>query len=119
MIESGMADEDYCYLTTTGRMSRRPHTIEIWFALEGNSLYLLAGAGERSDWVRNAARAPEVRVRIREREFSGRVRRPSGDEDVRARRLLLAKYQPHYSGDLQEWGRMALPVTIDLETGPV
>ncbi len=27
------ADEDVCYLTTTGRISGHPHTIEIWFAL--------------------------------------------------------------------------------------
>ncbi len=27
-----LADEDFCYLTTTGRISGRAHTIEIWFA---------------------------------------------------------------------------------------
>src|SRR6185312_13518616 len=37
------ADLDYCYITTTGRRSGKPHTIEIWFALDGRTLYLLAG----------------------------------------------------------------------------
>jgi len=36
-------DEDFCHLTTTGRNSGRPHTIEIWFALHGQTLYMLAG----------------------------------------------------------------------------
>ena len=27
------AAEQYCYLTTTGRVSGRPHEIEIWFAV--------------------------------------------------------------------------------------
>jgi hypothetical protein len=29
-----LADEEFCYLTTTGRVTGRPHEIEIWFALE-------------------------------------------------------------------------------------
>jgi hypothetical protein len=28
--------EPFCYLTTVGRVSGRPHTIEIWFALDGH-----------------------------------------------------------------------------------
>jgi hypothetical protein len=33
-----LAGEQYCYLTTTGRVTAKPHTIEIWFALEGSTL---------------------------------------------------------------------------------
>ena len=55
-----IADADFCYLTTTGRVSGRPHTIEIWFALHEHTLYLLSGAGDRSDWVKNTLRSPEV-----------------------------------------------------------
>src|SRR5215210_3089845 len=29
----GLAEENFCYLTTTGRITGRPHEIEIWFAL--------------------------------------------------------------------------------------
>jgi hypothetical protein len=29
------ASQAFCYLTTTGRVSGRPHTIEIWFARRG------------------------------------------------------------------------------------
>jgi hypothetical protein len=28
--------------------------------------------------------------------------------------LLLAKYRPRYSGDVEEWARTALAVAIDL-----
>jgi deazaflavin-dependent oxidoreductase (nitroreductase family) len=107
---------DYCYVTTTGRVTGRPHTIEIWFALEGETLYILAGGRERSDWVRNARKTPTVTVRIGETTFAGRARivEPDTDEDALARRLLLEKYGPRYSGDLSNWGRTALPVAIDL-----
>ena len=35
-----LSNEDYCYLTTKGRVSGRPHEIEIWFGVHGNALYL-------------------------------------------------------------------------------
>jgi deazaflavin-dependent oxidoreductase (nitroreductase family) len=114
-LEPGMADEDYCYLTTTGRVTGRPHEIEIWFGLVGGTLYMLAGGGERSDWVRNALRTPEVSVRIRDTAFAGQARRMrDATEDARARELLVSKYSPRYRGDLTEWGRESLPVAIDL-----
>jgi deazaflavin-dependent oxidoreductase (nitroreductase family) len=113
------ADAQFCYLTTTGRVSGRPHTIEIWFARHGRTLYLLSGGGDRSDWVRNLRRHPEVTVRLGRRdaaELAGRARvvEPGSDEDELARRLVVAKYQSTYGGDLSGWRRSALPVAVDL-----
>lgn len=48
-----LAGEDYCYLTTTGRVTGKPHEIEIWFGLIGNTCYLLSGGMDKSDWVKN------------------------------------------------------------------
>ena len=114
------ASHAFCYLTTTGRVSGRPHTVEIWFARRGPTLYLLSGGGDRSDWVRNLRRRPEVAVRIgrrHARELPGRARvlDPGSPEDELARDLLVEKYQPSYSGDLTGWRRSSLPVAIDLE----
>lgn len=53
------ADADYCYLTTTGRVSGKAHTIEIWFALHDKTLYLLSGGRETSDWIKNSLHTPE------------------------------------------------------------
>ena len=108
-----------CYLTTTGRVSGRSHTIEIWFALHGRTLYLLSGGGDRSDWVRNLRRDPAVTVRLGRRdapELPGRARlvEVGTDEDELARRLVAGKYQPGYGGDLSGWRRSALPVAVDL-----
>ena len=115
-IQPELADASYCYLTTTGRVTGRPHTVEIWFAIEGETVYMLSGGRDRADWVKNSRRAPDVAIRIGERHFKGRARvvdRP--DEDARARELLLGKYRPRYSGDLTDWGRTALPVAVDIE----
>ena len=106
---------DFCYLTTIGRVTGRPYTIEIWFALRGNTMYLLSGRGAKADWVKNLQRTPAVTVRIHTIHFNGRgriVQNPK--EDVLARRLVVAKYQPRDNDDLTEWGKTALPVAIDL-----
>jgi len=113
---SVLAEEPFCYVTTTGRVTGRPHTIEIWFGISGHTLYMLSGGGERSDWVKNLIRTPETTVRIGATEFTGRARVVTEDaEDALARRLLLEKYEPTYSGDLSDWGRTALPVAVDLD----
>ena len=114
-MPADLADEDYCYLTTTGRVTGQPHEIEIWFGLHRDRLYMLAGGRDRSDWVRNFQQTPEVSVRIARQLFTGRARAVTdSEEDALARELLVSKYQPRYGGDLTDWGRTALPVAVDL-----
>ena len=113
-----LADEDFCYLTTTGRVTGRPHEIEIWFSLvpETRTLYMLSGGRDRSDWVKNLRRDPEVTVRIADEHLSGRARETSdAKEDGLARRLLVEKYESS-PGRLANWRRSALPVAVDLST---
>jgi deazaflavin-dependent oxidoreductase (nitroreductase family) len=111
-----LKDEDFCYLTTTGRISGRPHTIEIWFALAGKTLYMLAGGREKSDWVKNVLKFPIVHVRIGESLFNGRGRVvENGEEDKHARKLVLDKYTLRDSDDLTDWSLTSLPVAVDLE----
>lgn len=110
-----LADLDYCYLTTTGRVTGREHTIEIWFALHERTLYLLAGSGENADWVKNSRHTPAVRIRLGDREVAATARVVTdAAEDALARRLVVSKYQPRSSDDLAEWGRTALPVAFEL-----
>jgi hypothetical protein len=58
MSIDGRDSQEFCYLTTTGRVSGRPHTIEIGFARRGSTLYLLSSGGDRADWVRNLGAQP-------------------------------------------------------------
>jgi deazaflavin-dependent oxidoreductase (nitroreductase family) len=108
-------DETFCYVTTIGRRTGRPHTIEIWFGGREGTLYLLSGGGDRSDWVRNLMADPRVEVRIGDRTaraFARIVEDPQ--EEAAARRLLAAKYQGWREGrSLSGWARTATPVALD------
>ena len=112
---ASLADEEYCYLTTTGRITGSPHEIEIWFALRGSTLYMLSGGGDRADWVKNLRQNPQATVRINNEAFQGRAREPADDEeDALARRLLVEKYE-RTPGRLAAWRSSALPVALDLD----
>jgi deazaflavin-dependent oxidoreductase (nitroreductase family) len=115
------ADAQYCYLTTTGRVSGEPREIEIWFGLIGSTVYMLSGSGEdergpKAHWVRNILKTPAVTVRISDVTYlgTGRVVERGSPEDAAARALVVPKYQPGYSNDLTNWGRTSLVVAIDL-----
>jgi deazaflavin-dependent oxidoreductase (nitroreductase family) len=113
-----LAREQFCYLTTMGRVSGKPHEIEIWFALDGTTLYMLAGGRYSADWVKNIQRTPSVTVRITNRAFAGygRVVDETSDEAVRARTLVGPKYDEWQPGQPQQgWTWTALPVAVDLE----
>lgn len=109
------ADLDYCYLTTTGRTTGAAHRIEIWFALQDETVYLLSGGGDRSDWVRNLLASPDVILELADRKRTTRARviEPGGDEDPLARRLLYEKYTARGNTSLSEWAATSLPIAID------
>ena len=114
-----LASLDFCYLTTTGRITGSPHRIEIWFAMADETVFLMAGDRDRSDWVRNLMISPDVVLEIGDRSRSTRARvvDESSDEDAAARRLMLEKYGDRDGGDLSTWGRTALVVAIDWPGG--
>jgi len=116
--EAQLSRLDFCYVTTTGRSSGRPHTIEIWFALHDARVYMLSGGGDASDWVKNIRVNPTVGLRIGDRDMICRAYVVEDtDEDALARRLLVEKYRPRYTGDLDEWREASLPVAIELPEG--
>ena len=113
---SQLKDEEYCYLTTTGRVTGKPHEIEIWFGLNDKTIYLLSGGMDKSDWVKNLLKNPSVKVRIAKHTFTVTARVVTDEkEQTIARYLLAEKYQEWENGrTLSEWARSALVVGIDL-----
>jgi deazaflavin-dependent oxidoreductase (nitroreductase family) len=117
LVFERLADENFAYLTTTGRRTGRPHTIELWFALRDRRVYFLAGGGNGADWVKNLRHTSTVRLRIGTRSIDAKARvvRAGTTEDTLARELLDGKYQGWREGKrLSSWARTALPVAIDL-----
>ena len=71
---ASLADAHVLYLTTVGRQSGQPRTIEIWFTCHQDKLYLNAEGAQNANWVRNILAHPDVQVRLKEQQFAGRAR---------------------------------------------
>lgn len=108
-----LANNDYCYLLTTGRKSGLRRETEIWFVIHDGTLYVASGGRERSQWVKNLHANPQLVIRLGDAEYPAVMRDVTPEEDSLARRLLLEKYQRGYSGSLEEWGRTALPLAFE------
>lgn len=120
-----MPPNDFAYLTTTGRRSGRPHTIEIWYAERQGVRYMLSGGGDRADWVRNLRGDPSAQLRLggpRELrpDLPGTVAVTARfvidpAEDLLARRLLAGKYESWQEGEqLSTWAATSLVVAFDV-----
>jgi len=111
-----LGKEEYCYVTTTGRVTGKPHKIEIWFGLNNESVYLLSGGMDKSDWVKNMKKNPSVTVRVAKNTFQATARIVTNQsEETMARHLLAGKYQGWKEGKkLSDWARTALPVALDM-----
>lgn len=90
-------EPQYLYLTTRGWKTGRDHMIEIWFVAHGGRYYLVSEHRERSHWVRNIQREPEVAFYVGDRSFTGRGRviDPAGEPGLAATVVALmdAKYE--------------------------
>ena len=110
------AADSVCHLATTGRRSGRARVIEIWFATDGERVYILAGGRDRAHWVRNIRADDRVRLRLGGTTLAGRGRIVTdAAEELRARQLVAAKYQGWSEGrPLSAWAARSLPVAVDL-----
>jgi deazaflavin-dependent oxidoreductase (nitroreductase family) len=116
-MPAGASQQPYVWLTTVGRRTGEPRTVELWFLLEATSVYFLAGGGEGASWVRNSRAKPEVRVRLGGGTYRGRARTPvpGSDEDQRVRRGIAAKYQAWTEGHpLSRWAATSWCLAVDL-----
>jgi deazaflavin-dependent oxidoreductase (nitroreductase family) len=116
-IAAEVAAQPYCGLTTTGRRTGRARTVELWFAADGATVYVLSGGRDGSDWMRNLRAEPRARLRLGsvDHDVAARLDFEGTDEGDRARRLLDAKYQGWREGrPLTRWATTSLPVAFDL-----
>ncbi len=114
-LRRGLAPRAFALLETTGRRTGRPRHTPVGNGLVGDTFWLVAAHGDRSDYVRNIRRDPRVRVKV-----GGRWRRgvavPLPDDDVDARSRALP-----YRWDAAIGRAMAsdpLTIRIDLDAGP-
>jgi deazaflavin-dependent oxidoreductase (nitroreductase family) len=61
-------------ITVTGRSSGRSLTYPVWFALDGDKLYLLPVRGSETEWYKNLRKTPTIRLEARGKTFATSTR---------------------------------------------
>lgn len=89
---ASIAWHPFLELTHYGRKSNRPYHVTLWFAAEGDSVYVVTGRSGRG-WARNLRANLRAHVAIGGQHFKGRATPVTGNaERRRARALIEAKY---------------------------
>ena len=60
-------------LTHYGRKSGKPYNVTIWFAVEGDKVYI-GTANVNRQWVRNVQKTPRIRLAVGSETFEGEAR---------------------------------------------
>jgi nitroimidazol reductase NimA-like FMN-containing flavoprotein (pyridoxamine 5'-phosphate oxidase superfamily) len=61
-FRSGVQNATLVEITVTGCTSGRPISLPIWFALEGNTLYLIPVKGSETTWYKNLRKTPTIHI---------------------------------------------------------
>lgn len=61
-------------ITVTGRSSGRSLTYPIWFAVDGDKLYLIPVKGTDTEWYKNVRKIPIIRLTARGKTFTTSAR---------------------------------------------
>jgi deazaflavin-dependent oxidoreductase (nitroreductase family) len=104
---AALPHERVLYLTTVGRKSGKLRTIEIWFVVYQERIYLIAEHGLKAQWVRNIQANPEVTIQIARHRFRARGRILDDARDRQEWQAVADLARRRYG-----WGE-GLPVAFD------
>jgi deazaflavin-dependent oxidoreductase (nitroreductase family) len=89
---AGLAGRKLIFLTTRGRRTGKPHSVELWFAVLDDKIYL-SHEGRHTDWMKNLQKYDKVNFRIGDSCFSGVARIVAQKEGFnKGKHALYAKY---------------------------
>jgi deazaflavin-dependent oxidoreductase (nitroreductase family) len=110
-----VASQKFIHLTTAGRKTGKPRTVELWFALRGPRLYL-SHEGEATDWMQNVKMNGKVEFEIGGKRFTGNTRwLEDGTEDAWEGKVAL--YEKYYGkapkATIEDWFSLSRLLAID------
>jgi deazaflavin-dependent oxidoreductase (nitroreductase family) len=88
-------------ITVIGRKSGRSHSYPVWFALEGEKLYLIPVRGSDTDWYKNVLKTPTIRLAIRGGKTLTASVRLIADEAQLAN--ILEKFRDKYGRNVKSY----------------
>ena len=115
---SGVADEKHIHLTTKGRKTGNPHTVELLFAVAGEKIYL-SHEGAYTDWMKNILKDGRVQFKIGKTRFEGTARIAEGGEVFElGKHVLYLKYYGKADEDtINDWFSESTIIEVSMIRG--
>ena len=89
-----LAEERYCVFSTSGRVTGRRHSAELWFTPATGGVYLMSGSGGLTQWCFNLEAEHQGVLRIGDRTWL--VRGAFLDHDDPSRAAALEAFHDRY-----------------------
>ena len=87
-------------ITVTGRTSGRPFTYPVWFALDGDKLYLIPVKGTDTDWYKNLRKNPTIRLEARGKTLTSSTRFLTDETQLGK---VLEKFRDKYGRNVKSY----------------
>ena len=100
-------------ITVTGRTSGRSLSYPVWFALEGEKIYLIPVKGSDTDWYKNLRKTPTIRLEARGKTFTTSARLLTGEAEIAK---VLEKFRDKYGRNVKSYyPKLDVAVEVPLE----
>ena len=100
-------------ITVTGRTSGRSLSYPVWFALEGDKLYLIPVRGSDTDWYKNLRKTPTIRLEARGKTFTTSARLLTDEAQIGK---VLEKFRDKYGRNVKSYyPKLDVAVEVPLE----
>jgi deazaflavin-dependent oxidoreductase (nitroreductase family) len=87
-------------ITVTGRTSGRSLTYPIWFAVDGDKLYLIPVKGSDTEWYKNLRKTPTIRLTARRKTLTASPRFLTDQEQLDQ---VLEKFRAKYGRNVKSY----------------
>ena len=100
-------------ITVTGRTSGRSLSYPVWFALDGDKLYLLPVRGSDTDWYKNLRKTPTIRLEARGKTLTTSARLLTDQAQIGK---VLEKFRDKYGRNVKSYyPKLDVAVEVPLE----
>ncbi len=100
-------------ITVTGRTSGRSLSYPIWFAVDGDTLYLIPVKGSDTEWYKNVRKTPTIRLTARGKTLTASVRFLTDQVQLDK---VLEKFRDKYGRNVKSYYPkydVAVEITLD------
>ena len=113
-LRDGLSHSNEITISVTGRKSGRTISNPVWFAVDGNTLYLLPVQGSDTQWYKNVLKNPSMRIHAGSADAEVKVTPVTDSKQVSS---VVDKFRSKYGpGDVKKYySKFDVAVTAPLQ----